>query len=147
MFQERGEGFTVNEPGEIVVEDGIGDALLAELVADDAAVDEYIAGMRVKLGQAYRRVTSALDALGIAYLPAEAAFFLICDLRSHLEAPTWEAERELWRRILEDANVNLTPGEACRINEPGFFRLCYASESGDSVAEAIARLGRLLASC
>ena len=121
--------------------------LLAELVADDAAVDEYIAGMRVKLGQAYRRVTSALDALGIAYLPAEAAFFLICDLRSHLEAPTWEAERELWRRILEDANVNLTPGEACRINEPGFFRLCYASESGDSVAEAIARLGRLLASC
>ena len=100
--------------------------------------------MRVKLGQAYRRVTSALDALGIAYLPAEAAFFLVCDLRSRLETPTWEAEHRLWRKILEQANVNLTPGEACRINEPGFFRLCYAAESSDAVQEAIERLGRVL---
>ncbi len=121
--------------------------LLSELVADDAVVDEHIAGMRVKLGQAYRRVTGALDALDITYLAAEAAFFLICDLRSYLASPSWEAERGLWRRFLDEANVNLTPGEACRINEPGFFRLCYASESGDAVAEAIARLGRVLASC
>ncbi len=121
--------------------------LLSELVADDAVVDEHIAGMRVKLGQAYRRVTGALDALDITYLAAEAAFFLICDLRSYLASPSWEAERGLWRQFLDEANVNITPGEACRINEPGFFRLCYASESGDAVAEAIARLGRALASC
>jgi aspartate/methionine/tyrosine aminotransferase len=121
--------------------------LLSELVADDAVVDEYIAGMRVKLKRAYRRVTGALDAIGISYLPADAGFFLVCDLRAHLEAPTWEAERTLWRRILEATNVNLTPGEACRINEPGFFRLCYASESGEAVQEAITRLGRVLARC
>jgi aspartate/methionine/tyrosine aminotransferase len=119
--------------------------LLSELVADEAVVDEYLAGMRVKLGQAYRHVTGALDGQGITYLPAEAAFFLICDLRSCLETPTWEAERGLWRRILDEANVNLTPGEACRIDEPGFFRLCYASESGEAVQEAVARIGRVLA--
>lgn len=119
--------------------------LLSQLVADEAFVDEYIAGMRVKLGQAYRLVTGALGALDITYRAADAAFFLICDLRAHLEAPTWKAERALWRRILDQANVNLTPGEACRINEPGFFRLCYAAESGEAVCEAVTRLGRVLA--
>jgi 1-aminocyclopropane-1-carboxylate synthase len=119
--------------------------LLSELVADDAVVDEYISRMRMKLAQAYRNVTSALEERGIAYLPAEAAIFLICDLRSHLETPTWEAERALWRRIVDEANINLTPGEACRINEPGFFRICYAAERGAAVHEAITRLGRVLA--
>ena len=118
--------------------------LLSELVADEAVVDEHITGTRAKLGHAYRQLTGVLDAQGITYLPAEAAFFLICDLRAHLEVPTWEAERSLWRRILEQANVNLTPGEACRINEPGFFRLCYAAESGAAVQDAIGRLGRML---
>jgi len=120
--------------------------LLSELVADDDVVDEYLRGMRRKLGHAYRNVTGALDELGIAYLPAEAAIFLICDLRSHLTAPTWAAERALWRRIVDEANVNLTPGEACRINEPGFFRICYAAENGTAVREAITRIGRVLAS-
>ncbi len=120
--------------------------LLSELVADEAAVDAHVAGMQHKLGQAYRRATEALDAVGVAYLPAEAALFLICDLRAYLDAPTWEAERALWRRILEEANVNLTPGEACRISEPGFFRLCYASESSEAVQNAIERLGRVLTS-
>ncbi len=120
--------------------------LLSDLVADEAVVDAHIAGMRAKLGQAYRQLTAALDAHGINYIPAEAAFFLICDLRPYLEAPTWEAERGLWRRILDEANVNLTPGEACRINEPGFFRLCYAAQSEAAAREAVARLGRSLAS-
>ena len=118
--------------------------LLSELIAEEAVVDEYIDTMQAKLRHAYQQTTKALDTAGITYLPADAAFFLICDLRSCLEAPSWEAERGLWRRILEAANVNLTPGEACRINEPGFFRLCYAAESGAAVQEAIVRLGQLL---
>ena len=118
--------------------------LLSELISDETVVDEYIDAMQAKLRHAYQQTTKALDAAGITYLPADAAFFLICDLRSRLEEPTWEAERGLWRRILEEANVNLTPGEACRINEPGFFRLCYAAESGASVQEAIVRLGQIL---
>lgn len=118
--------------------------LLSELIADETAVDAHISVTRAKLGQAYRVVTSALDTAGISYYSAEAAFFLICDLRAYLDAPTWEAERRLWRRILDEANVNLTPGEACRINEPGFFRVCYATQSGPGVQEAVARLGRVL---
>ncbi len=118
--------------------------LLSELIADTPVVDGHINAMQAKLGQAYVQLTAALDAAGIPYLPAEAAFFLICDLRAYLDAPSWDAERGLWRRILDEANVNLTPGEACRINEPGFFRLCYAAVNGPAVQEAVARIGRVL---
>ena len=118
--------------------------LLSELIADTPVVDRHINAMQAKLGQAYRQLTAALDAAGIPSLPAEAAFFLICDLRAYLDAPNWVAERDLWRRILDEAKVNLTPGEACRINEPGFFRLCYAAVNGPAVQEAVARIGRVL---
>ena len=65
-------------------------------------------------------------------MPADAGFFVVCDLRRFLTAPTFEAEHALWRRILDDANVNITPGAACRIVEPGFFRLCYAAVPGEA---------------
>jgi len=118
--------------------------LLSEFIADEGSVDDYLSKTRSKLRQAYRIVTEALEKAKITYVPAEAAFFVVCDLRKYLEAPTWEAERHLWRHIVERANVNLTPGEACRIVEPGFFRLCYASESSEAVGEAVHRLERVL---
>jgi aspartate/methionine/tyrosine aminotransferase len=119
--------------------------LLSELIADSAVVDAHIAATRAGLGQAYRAVTNALEEQGITYIAADAAFFLICDLRAHLSAPTFAAEDALWRRIVNEANVNLTPGEACRINEPGFFRLCYAAVETAAVEAAISRIGRVLA--
>jgi len=119
--------------------------LLSEFIADEARVDSALDSMRSNLREAYDRVTAALDMAQIRYVPAEAAFFLLCDLRTHLDAPTFEAEHRLWRRLLETANVNLTPGAACRINEPGFFRVCYAAERGEAVVEAAARIGRVLA--
>jgi aspartate/methionine/tyrosine aminotransferase len=118
--------------------------LLSELIADDEVIDHHIAESRAKLGTAYAKVTGALDLNGIPYFGAGAAFFLICDLRAFLDSPTWQAEKTLWRRILEQAKVNLTPGEACRINEPGFYRLCYAAESGDAVVAAIERISKIL---
>ncbi|PRQ03912.1 aminotransferase class I/II-fold pyridoxal phosphate-dependent enzyme [Enhygromyxa salina] len=119
--------------------------LLGELVADRDFVDPFIDRMQAGLGQAHAQLCAALDAHGIAHLPAEAGFFVICDLRRHLDEPSWAAEDRLWRRIVDEANVNLTPGSACRIVEPGFFRLCYASEPTQAVIEGVARLARVLA--
>ncbi len=134
----------VNELAYWSVCSGYTQYLLSQLVADREVVDDYIMRMQDDLKHVYERVTQRLEAMAIAYLPAEAGFFLICDLREHLDAPTWNAERRLWRRILDEANINLTPGEACRIAEPGFFRMCYAAESEAAVQVAIERLGRVL---
>jgi aspartate/methionine/tyrosine aminotransferase len=118
--------------------------LLGEMIADDAWADAYVAGMRARLGGAYRAVAAALEAERIPFLPAEAGFFVLVDLRAFLDAPTWDAERALWRGLLEQINVNLTPGAACRIAEPGFMRLCFASVPGDTAVHAVRRIGAVL---
>ena len=115
--------------------------LLGRMISDDAWVERYLTCMRARLGDVYRR---ELDAAGIPFLPAEAGLFLLCDLRRDMAGPTWDAEHELWRRILEGANVNLTPGSACRIAEPGFMRLCFAGNAPDTTVEGVRRLARVL---
>ncbi|MDX2438761.1 MAG: aminotransferase class I/II-fold pyridoxal phosphate-dependent enzyme [Acidobacteriota bacterium] len=117
--------------------------VLGDLISDESWVDSYIHAMRELLGGAYARLQTALDAGAIRYLPAEAGVFVLLDLRSRLEAPTWEAERTLWLEILEHARVNLTPGAACHVGEPGFFRLCYAGQPTDTVEIGVRRIVRL----
>lgn len=118
--------------------------LLGELVADTPAVDAWVDRMRATLRDARDRATRGLDALGIPYVPPDAGFFVVCDLRQFLAAPTFEAEHALWRRLFDDANVNLTPGAACRIAEPGFFRLCYAAVPPEALDLALHRIGTVL---
>ena len=120
--------------------------MLGQMIADDTWVDAYIAQMRLRLGGAYRTVTEALEEEKIPYLPAEAGFFFLCDMRRFMAEPTWNAEDALWHRMLEGANVNLTPGSACHCGEPGFMRLCYANLPPATAAVAVRRLGALLRS-
>jgi aspartate/methionine/tyrosine aminotransferase len=91
------------------------------------------------------RDDGALTAAGIPFVPAEAGFFCLVDMRRFLGAPTWAEEDALWRRMLARANVNLTPGSACRAPEPGFFRLCFAAVPPEQATEAVARIGAMLA--
>jgi aspartate/methionine/tyrosine aminotransferase len=118
--------------------------VLGELISDDPWVDGYVASMRALLGGAYRRVTAALDVGEIRFMPAEAGFFVLVDLRRFLSSPTWEAEDQLWRRILNETRVNLTPGSACHVGEPGFFRLCYAGLPTETVEVGVQRIAQLL---
>jgi len=119
--------------------------LLGEIVSDDAWVDGYITTMQSLLRGSYRRMTGLLNAGGIRHLPAEAGVFALLDLRPSMTEPTWEAERALWLRILDEAKVNLTPGAACHIAEPGFFRLCYAGLPTETVEVGVRRLAEVVA--
>ncbi|MEE4273653.1 MAG: aminotransferase class I/II-fold pyridoxal phosphate-dependent enzyme [Thermoanaerobaculales bacterium] len=114
--------------------------LLGEMISDESWVDGFIDTMQTRLGRAYDRLTTLLDAGGISHIPAEGAVFTLVDLRPHLAEPTWEAEHDLWTRIIDEARVNLTPGAACHIGEPGFMRLCYAGLPTNDVAVGVERL-------
>ena len=120
--------------------------LLGELIADQPWVDTYLTQNRQALGGVYERTTQALDRAGISYFTADAGFFLVCDLRPYLESSTWEAEQTLWKLIIQRANLNLTPGQACRNAEPGFFRLCFAAVPPAAVEIGVERLARVLES-
>ncbi|WP_370326676.1 aminotransferase class I/II-fold pyridoxal phosphate-dependent enzyme [Euzebya sp.] len=118
--------------------------VLAAMLHDDGWVEGYITTMRARLAAAAEAVSEALTSAGIPHTRPEAGFFTLCDLRQWLPDPTWEGEDRLWRQILDRTGVNLTPGSALRAPEPGFVRLCYASNPTDVVEDAIGRVGALL---
>jgi len=114
--------------------------LLGEMISDEAWVDDFITTMSSGLRDAYGRLTGLLDDGGVSSVPAEAGVFTVLDLRPYLTEQTWDAERELWLRILDNARVNLTPGSACHNGEPGFFRLCYAGLPTETIEVGVRRL-------
>lgn len=120
--------------------------LLGEMLSDADWVDGFLSENRLRLANSYAGVTAALDTAGIPYLPGEAGFFFLVDVRPFLDEITWEAEDVLWHRILEEAKVNLTPGSACRIGEPGFMRLCFAGVPPEAAVTGVRRLQRMLQS-
>ncbi len=118
--------------------------LLGEVVSDGAWLHGYLSLQRDRLGAGYRAVAERLQAHRIPHVAADAGIFVLCDLRAAMSAPTFAAEDALWRRLLDEANVNLTPGSACRIAEPGFFRLCWAGIPLPEVLQGIDRVGAVL---
>ena len=120
--------------------------VLEQLISDHEWVSGFIAENERRLGEAYRRTVEALDTASIPYFPAQAGFFLLCDMRQFMDTVTWDAEAALWTRLHEEAQVNLTPGADCHIGEPGFMRLCFAGIPTDAVVAWIERLGRYLGS-
>ena len=118
--------------------------LLGELIGDECWVSRYLRMMPERLRDSHDAATRELDHRGIPYFPAEAGFFLLLDFRQHLPEQTHEAADALWRRFLEQCNVNLTPGSACRILEPGFMRLCHAALPKEAAAVAVDRIASAL---
>ena len=127
--------------------------LLVNMLTDEEWLSKYIQAMRQRLAESYRATTTALDAAGIAYLKGDAGLYLLADFRQSMDEITWEGEDRLWRRILDEANVNLTPGSACHIGEPGLHadllrdratRSCQSSDrTRRSVAQQVGHASRL----
>ncbi|MDH3296477.1 MAG: hypothetical protein OER95_19310, partial [Acidimicrobiia bacterium] len=69
-------------------------------------------------------------------------FFFVVDLRSLLDEPTWEAEDRLWNQMVDELNINVTPGSACHNGEPGLMRLVFSSTPTDAAIAGAHRLGR-----
>ncbi|CAI5487121.1 unnamed protein product [Closterium sp. Naga37s-1] len=113
---------------------------LSVMLEDDKFVDSYVSENKRRLKMSYDLLTSAFEAAGMQYQPACAAMFCWLDLRAILAEPTFEAERLLWREILDSCKIVITPGEACHYGEPGFFRVCYAAMPPDQLSVACARL-------
>jgi aspartate/methionine/tyrosine aminotransferase len=119
-------------------------AVLSAVLEDDSWIDEFITINRMRLAESYRITSTALERAGVPHQSSDAGFFTMVDLRSQLAEPTWEGEAELWRRMIDDFNVNLTPGSACRTAEPGWFRLCFAAVPADVLAVGMGRIAALV---
>jgi len=79
-----------------------------------------------------------------AYTPSiipSAGMFVYFSL-SHLlpPNPTFEQEQALWQHVYDAAKVVLTPGADCASRHPGWFRMCFAAVSPDTLRVAIRRV-------
>jgi aspartate/methionine/tyrosine aminotransferase len=120
--------------------------LLVTMLDDEEWLGRYLAALRKRLGESYDLARSTLEAHGISTIAGDAGIFLLADFRPWLDAPTWDAEDRLWRKVLEQADVNLTPGSACRIDEPGWMRVCHASASSSDLRSGLRRVVEVLTS-
>ncbi|AEH08159.1 MULTISPECIES: aminotransferase class I/II-fold pyridoxal phosphate-dependent enzyme [Protofrankia] len=118
-------------------------AVLRDVLADRAWVARFLAESRRRLALSYASSVELLTAAGVPFVPVGAGFSLWVDLGAWLTAPTFAAEHALWERILEQACVNVLPGQLFASPDPGWFRICYATDLA-VVTEGISRVVRLL---
>jgi aspartate/methionine/tyrosine aminotransferase len=118
-------------------------ALLCSLLDDPDWTDAFLVAARSRLGDSYARVTGLLDACQIGYLPAAAGFSVWIDLGPWLPERGFKGEAALCRRLWDEARLNILPGAEFHCPEPGWFRLCFATDSA-LVTEAVNRLALLL---
>jgi 1-aminocyclopropane-1-carboxylate synthase len=118
--------------------------VLAGVFGDRAWVDEYIARNTTALRSMYNTLTSALTAVDIPFVPAQAGMFVWIDLRRWLPEPTWEGEWTLFSQLANEAHVVLTPGKDCHAEEPGFFRCCFAAMPAECLPVAVDRMAQVL---
>lgn len=81
-----------------------------------------------------------LQKAGINCLKSNAGLFCWVDMRGLLRSNTFEAEMELWKKIVYDVRLNISPGLSCHCTEPGWFRVCFANMSGETLNLAMQRL-------
>ncbi|KAG6484702.1 1-aminocyclopropane-1-carboxylate synthase 3-like [Zingiber officinale] len=121
--------------------------LLAALLSDEAFTAEYVAENRRRLRERHDALVRGLRGIGIECLESGAGLFCWVDMRHLLSAVTFEGEMELWKKIVYKVGLNISPGSSCHCDEPGWFRLCFANMSEDTLSLALSRLQTFVGSC
>ncbi|XP_077233654.1 1-aminocyclopropane-1-carboxylate synthase 3-like [Tasmannia lanceolata] len=114
--------------------------LLAAMLSDEKFTKKYISENHKRLKERYDMLVSGLGDAGIQCLDSNAALFCWVDMRHLLSSKTKEGEIKLWKKILYEVGLNVSPGSSCHCTEPGWFRVCFANMSQETLELAMYRL-------
>ncbi|XVF59209.1 hypothetical protein PTKIN_Ptkin07bG0256800 [Pterospermum kingtungense] len=114
--------------------------LLSAMLSDKKFTKEYLSKNHKRLQKRQSKLVSGLEKAGISCLENNAGLFCWVDMRHLLSSNTFEAEMELWKKIVYDVKLNISPGSSCHCTEPGWFRVCFANMSEDTLKLAMQRL-------
>ncbi|KAI3447093.1 hypothetical protein Pfo_003758 [Paulownia fortunei] len=114
--------------------------LLASMLSDRSFTENYIKTNRERLKKRYQMIIEGLRNSGIECLKGNAGLFCWMNLSSLLEEPTKEQELALWKLILHEVKLNISPGSSCHCSEPGWFRVCFANMSEQTLEVALRRI-------
>ncbi|CAA0838189.1 1-aminocyclopropane-1-carboxylate synthase 6 [Striga hermonthica] len=114
--------------------------LIASMLLDEAFVDRFLTESSTRLGERHAVISRGLGQVGIGSLKSNAGLYLWMDLRRLLKEATFEAELELWRVILSEVRLNVSPGGSFHCSEPGWFRVCFANMDDETLEVALTRI-------
>ncbi|KAJ8748928.1 hypothetical protein K2173_013364 [Erythroxylum novogranatense] len=114
--------------------------LLASMLSDEEFVENFLSESSKRLGKRHEIITEALQHVGISCLKSNAGLYIWMDLRHLLNESTPEGEMKLWRVIINDVKLNVSPGSSFHCSEPGWFRVCFANMDDQTVEVALQRI-------
>ncbi|VAH57738.1 unnamed protein product [Triticum turgidum subsp. durum] len=120
---------------------------LAAMLSDAAFAQEYIRTNRERLRVRHDHMVAGLARSGVPCLPSNAGLFVWMDMRRLLRdggEATVADELRLWDLMLREVKLNISPGSSCHCSEPGWFRVCFANMSLDTLDVALARMSRFM---
>ncbi|KAF8377683.1 hypothetical protein HHK36_031067 [Tetracentron sinense] len=114
--------------------------LLSVMLSDKKFTSNYITENQKRLKNRHDMLVSGLEKAGIGCLKSNAGLFCWVDMRHLLSSKTFEAEMELWKKVLYKVGLNISPGSSCHCTEPGWFRVCFANMSEDTLNLSMQRI-------
>ncbi|KAL3514344.1 hypothetical protein ACH5RR_027061 [Cinchona calisaya] len=114
--------------------------LLSKLLGDKKFTKNYIQQNQKRLKKRQQMLVSGLQRIGIPCLKGNAGLFCWVDMRNLLSCNTFEAEMVIWKKILYQVGLNISPGSSCHCSEPGWFRVCFANMSQETLSLSIQRI-------
>ncbi|KAL1547724.1 1-aminocyclopropane-1-carboxylate synthase 7 [Salvia divinorum] len=114
--------------------------LLATMLSDEEFTVEYIEMNRERLRRQYQMIVAGLGQVGIECLKGNAGLFCWVNLCPLLKDETVEEELALWDCILREVKLNISPGVSFHCAEPGWFRVCFANMSEQTLQVALSRI-------
>ncbi|XP_016446122.2 1-aminocyclopropane-1-carboxylate synthase-like [Nicotiana tabacum] len=118
--------------------------LLATMLSDDEFVDKFLVESSKRLRKRHKKFTTGLEEVGINCLKGNAGLYCWMDLRPLLKKPTFDSEMILWKLIINDVKLNVSPGSSFNCPEPGWFRVCFANIDDQTVEIALGRIQMLV---
>ncbi|XP_019200281.1 PREDICTED: 1-aminocyclopropane-1-carboxylate synthase 7-like [Ipomoea nil] len=114
--------------------------LLAAMLSDKMFTENYIKTNRERLRKRYEMIVEGLKSAGIACLKGNAGLFCWMNLSPLLDEPTRECELKVWKTMLHEVKLNISPGSSCHCTEAGWFRVCFANMSEQTLEVALKRI-------
>ena len=94
---------------------------------------------QTRLAQNYGYAYDELTEMRVSVTRAEAGLVMWLDLRKSLKSEDDRGQLELYRYLLEQHRVHLSPASGFHFSQPGFFRICFSHES-KTLREGLRRL-------
>ncbi|KAI9109916.1 hypothetical protein K1719_018957 [Acacia pycnantha] len=114
--------------------------MLASMLSDGDFVNKFLAESSRRLAKRHSLFTEGLEKMGITCLPSNAGLFCWMNLRSLLKEQTTEGEMKLWRVIVNEVKLNISPGSSFSCSEAGWYRVCFANMDDQTMEEALGRI-------